>query len=74
METLQPPSCGNESGTNTTRSTLGPMDTLEARQAVDDLLSGTTTGGTGAGRPGAEMLVHDNFSAQQRQADQSPGE
>ena len=69
-----PPGGGDESGTNTTKSTLGPMAISEAGQVTEDLLSRTSTGGTGAGRPGLEMLVHETLSPQQQQADQSPEE
>ena len=65
-----PPGGGDESRTNTTKPTLGPMDTWEGERVAEGLLSRTMTGGTGAGRPVVDLLVHDNF--QQQQADQSP--
>ena len=66
-----PPGGGDESGTNTTRSTVRSMDTSGAGRVADDLLSRTTTCGAGAGRPGEALLVHDNF--RQHQEEQPPG-
>ena len=58
------PPGGDVSGADRSSAVVNPMDTREE----SELLSQTTTGGTGAGRPGVEMLVHKTLSAQQQQA------
>ena len=68
------PPGGDVSGADSSSVTVNPMDTSGARQAESELLSRTTIGVTGTGRPGVELLVHETLTAQQQQADRSPEE